>query len=1569
MRMNPRAARRMLLIGAVLVLVVAVLVSVFVVRTWQVKRRAVSQRAQGLAHFQNHEYGSTLDKLGPYLRVQAHQTDREALIVYGKAREAIEETNLRHLREAIVVYRSAFELDPTDRETGLTLLKHYNAIGFGPEARDLAVRLRPASLAETTARDLEALRGEVSARITLRAYDAQLDRVLERILSLAPDDFGAHLTWISVLRETGRGAAAIDHTRHIVEAHPADVRFQFLQAVARVDDATPGATGADEFFRKLCELTGLDPQTAEQRTAVSYTDTIFIARLLGSFDALSRSSHSLGLLREASARLADADLTRAFVRRAWQAGRYREVADRLETLDLSPSGAHTELLAFKALSLTSLGSALEARAIADALARRGDDFRARAWASALGHVADPTVAGRVSAIAALSTAQREDPLEPTFSFLLGEALFTLDRTEEAREQWQAVIASPLARGWATPHSRIAATLLGQGRFEEALKAAQQGQQTAQGNPASSVSVLSAKLAIIEAGRRPPEDPKAMLDQVERGVAQLDVLTDQEAARAVREVLIPGRVLLRSYLGDRKGAAAAISQELNRVPASAPNVLARLALISARFGLGREQECLDLAQRGNPQDAALALTRAMVFHAAGKDSEGLRTLAAGTERADEEHRTEWQIATARYLDVSDAGKTALASWVRLADANPEDFRVQLAALASRSAPDNLDFIERVAQRVARLSGTDPLRPTITGRLARARGLLAATTTSARRDEAVSLLRSMISEAPGLVEPRRLLARALLLDVPSLGIKPDVPAALEQLRGVALAAPGEAEISIEMARLYQRQRDPVRAAEEIKRLLDDPATPMDAREQAIALLIAQRDYAAARGPLESMISGAGAGATHSSLLQLAAVYRGLGQSKDALAVYHRLAAMPSQEGRHAFELADGLAACGDSDGATSVLAGLDSFGLAPGVAESARGRFTARYGDPAVASTLLERAAELDPKSFASWRDLAAFYTARRDFAKAQSAVERAAVHLPESADLAVLREQVVTVAAGENASLTGLINALSKVPGNVEQVAAMRAVEAARAGGRLGDAKALAELSSRFPTDPGVQSVVLRAYLSMTPPRADLASELAQRAIAACPESPGLSRLAFASFRTAQDWPRMLAAATAWDRGSGSVEAQMAVAEAELRNGHAARAIGTIRPLIDSARTRPEDPASAAILDVFARALIETNRESDAFELLSPTLAGPGMMRAQVWPALIASALQTGSAAEKWAGRAIQAAGKDDRAALIAVAGACADAAQRLPDRKQELLELAKSVLTPIAADPTAGATIHERLGLALQLLGDTVAAEVSYRRAIKLDQTSSIAIGNLTDLAIERGSEIDEAIVIARKAVESPNTPNPTLLFSLAKLQSAKADQTSKGDAAAAREWLARSLRSYEAAMAQMPAQFELSLRASEVHARLGNHLSAFELLDRTLQSPSLSPETRALAQNNAAFELLRLNRSAADLTRARELAASAVKQREHPAYLDTLGQIELALGQKAPAQAAFRRAIALDQRLASPLLGLAASLDETIPAQKQEASALLSRAEALWKDRPEEYSAADEAAVKALKARLAQVN
>jgi lipopolysaccharide biosynthesis regulator YciM len=150
-------------------------------------------------------------------------------------------------------------------------------------------------------------------------------------------------------------------------------------------------------------------------------------------------------------------------------------------------------------------------------------------------------------------------------------------------------------------------------------------------------------------------------------------------------------------------------------------------------------------------------------------------------------------------------------------------------------------------------------------------------------------------------------------------------------------------------------------------------------------------------------------------------------------------------------------------------------------------------------------------------------------------------------------------------------------------------------------------------------------------------------------------------------------------------------------------------------------------------------------------------------------------------------------------------------------------------------------------------------------------------------------------------------------------------------------------------ASADVLAEAALVAESLDDLTAAIAFYDRALASPD-APNGMALAatKNNLAFALCRRANGATaakDLARARTLADDAIRTAEIAPFYDTLGWITAALEDRVAATTAFRRAIALDGKSLSAVIGLADILSRGGQPEKAEAAALAVQADALIKN------------------------
>ncbi len=1512
-------------------------------------------RADGMAAYASSNYLQGVYNLGPYLRRK--QDDREALLAYAVCRENVEEGDGSHLRQVVTILQRCVGLDPSDRATALRLLKLFNATGLFPEARDLAAKLLPARLEEVGPGDVDVLREEFTALMELKAPQAKIGEIVDRIHQLAPADFGSNWLYVAWLHSSKQGDAAAAHVERLRKAFPNDPRFRLLGALseALAVGASPRWTDQGRYFKSLCDIAGLDPDTAEAVIPVDFPDADLTLRMVAAFDSIGQHTHALAVLRQGAAKIKDVNLLRVFARRAWQVGRPVEVIQVLGDLSLGAgreeggTGAHTELLAFKAVSLQEVGRAAEAQPLVDAITRRTADFRARGWAAAFAARravvrADgmpPSAPELLAAVKSAETATRENRSEPVFLYVLGQVLASLGRTTEARTAWGAAADSVLSAGWESPLVRTSQTLLDEGRVDEAIKAAKRAMSVAPRSVPALSAFLAAQVAQIEAGYTPKDAQPGLLKGFEDAAAQMAKEGNREAGQRLVQIMLPGRVILLVRAGRVKDAEALVAGAVADA-STPPDLLQRLALICARENLGQQKECLAAAERaaGSSGDrAAVAATRSLLLAASGRRDEGTRTLAALVQSAPKDQEQQWRLAMARYLDaIGDPG--ALAAWKSLVAAFPDSMVVRQACLASSAAAEDLAYVESLSKQVAAMVGADEIRPTLASRLARARALVQGPVSVRARDEAVAILRGLAVEAHDLLPVRMLLVRALLLEDSSADIHPDLPGAIEQLRAAVNVAPDKGAVALQLARVLIRKGDLASARTELERVGNDDALPTDIRLQAVDLLMAEAQFAAAAAVAATLDNRLGDRSPVPVRLRLADAYARTDRDADALRIYRRLAEQPPDNPDQIFQIADGLAFLADPSSAEAVLRAADGMSLPAGAALVLRARFAQRHSSAEAAMLAFEKAVEAAPDNADCWAGLARFLLARDDRPGALEVVRRGLERLSDNPQLLLVRQQAMLAGAdSRSVDLKSLAETLERNPATRDRAQAVRAVEQLRSSGRLGETKALVALADQFQSDVTVQLFVVRELIRHDPPRTTDAAAIVRRLSSAFPATVESARIAVAVYRAAGDWQAVSAAATLWRQLDRSPEADAAVGESMLETGNPAGALDQVEPRVPWASANLDRTAALAVLAVYGRSLVALGRQHDAAGVLGPLLSRDASFRRQVWLPLAGLHVTPESDARVWVAQVQQpldTASPDDQMALAAAWSAMA---RRFQSSQAELSGKAVEILRALAGRP--GTTIPVMIGLsdALRLAGDGSGAVNTLRQAVQEDPGSAELQLRLAVLVVETGGDPAEAVAAAEKAAAANPTPTTAIDAALGKVyERLAARYAAAGSAESARQTALKAAEAYRHVRREDPADLDACLGLAVVSEYLGDFDTMVAMYDQSLQSGVISSSpVLASIKNNLAYALLRQGQGRQALDRARALVREAIEASPVAAFYDTLGSIEAARGARPEAIEAFRKAVSLDPLAASPTVELIVLLSRGDKAERHESAAMLS--------------------------------
>lgn len=1541
MALKPKTARRLLLLAVLVLVGAGAIFAFFGVRRWQNERRSIEWRTQGMAAFEAKNYFETLNQLGRY--VQKFPNDKDVLLTWAKAREKIENADGSHLMESARFYERYLDQDPGDKATARHLVTLYLQSGLWNEARDRAQRLRPQDLAKAELEHRELLMHEAQARIAIKAADPRAGELITRALELDAADVIAQAQYARWLRDMGRGVDIAPYIEKLRKGYGDQEWCKLAIAIISIDDKST-AQGAD-VFQAATTIANIDPATGDRKGPSKHGKFIKSYQLISLFDLAYRFNHSMSVMQEELRTNPDSDLRPIVARRLWQSGASREALDVIPAkLDLSPNGTHTDLLVFKIVASLDAKAEVDHAQILKAMEERSDDFRARSWLPPLRSLVKSPPPPASESVVELLAAIKDNPREPILHYWLGSRYAELGRDDEARDAWRRAGELPLSNGWATPWIRISNSLLDAGRFEPALETSALAVRISPGSTDANLASINAQVNCLDAGIPIPGGEGPLLDSIERLIAQ-NAGSESAPVKAFVGALLPSRVLLLSRAGKTAQARSLVTEALAGQNPPSRNVLQQLASISMRQKLGVEDQVLAFAEKAFGVDPSGVYNRAMSMYRAGQKAEAV-TLLREAVKQNAANDTNWRLALARFLDAV-GDPAAKDEWIALADAKPEDLRIQLDAMRSPAAGGDSAFIDRVSERVTKLGGGDAKSAPPLIRLAKARSMLSGKPTRQVRDEAVGMLKTLAIEAPDIPEVRKMLVAALLIDDPENNLKPDIASAVEQLRNIASSSSDRSGPILDIARLYQSQRDFAKAKAELTKVTGDPELPATSRTAAADMLIGQGEFAEAIPVLEQLVREGGPTPDSLLLFRLAGVYRSMMRDADALGILRRIIAKPPTDPEQLFQLADGLAALGDSDNAAKAIGLLDKSDLDPARRELLKASYAQRRGKPDEAAAAVERAIAISPNNADAWNTLASLYMVAGDRAKAEAVVKRGLAQIPGEPRLKIYAQQLAGEVADANIDLKSIADSLAKDPANAKRAEAIRALEEMRSTDKLNDPQAWQALADRFQDDPAIQASAAQALSQLNPPQLAMAASIARRAMRNFPAAVEPAKLATFVYRQMGDWSEMLAASKAWQQLTRSRDSDIAVAEANLNTRQPKAAIEQLRPHVSTAAAGPDAPGASVVLSLQGAALIDAGQSRDAFGLLSPIIKSSRTVRNRVFLPLAGGAELPETETRQWFDAAEASAAADSIEDQLSLADAYARLSVRLPKLSKNSMDRSIAILQRLDALPAdkkgdQAAKILFGLGAALDRAGDPKAGAEAFRKSLAIQPDSISTMDALARAlaadAVARNADPSEAVAIAQRAMELAGGRGSSLSRTLAKCFEAQGQHRIKsGDAAGAKEAWGQAAAIYKQLTETVnPSMADFYLLA-QIQETIGQYREAVATYERALAMPApITKVDRAGLQNNLAYMLLKSDKSASSLNKAKDLAVAASGAVEHAAFYDTLGAIELARGDRDAAAAAYRKGLAADPKQVSCVVGLASALSEGGPKQIDEAKRII---------------------------------
>ena len=1325
MNIRPKTVRRLLILFVAFASVTGAIVALVMLRLHQRQQQTAKLREQAHAAFVARDYDQALALYSQYLarNHESQENEPDAVYEYARSRKTVPMDGSRHFYEAIGIYERYLQLDPTDpHDAQHELLELYTQVRYNKEARGLAARLL-----KKDPGDIVALWAQVESLTNDRNFADALT-ACQKLNRIDPLNFVQQQCELDLMRALKQPPEQIvDHARRLLEAHPDDPRFVALMSVAYT------CAHDDENAKKWIE----------QAAQLPPADIDSVLRIIEILDANQQFDLSDNLLDRSMRKSKDPRLLRKTMQRLWEREDSKQIVDRLAQLDAGSPASDAALLGYRALALRETGHPDQALRIVAALGTRHDDT-SKAWVIALQAEGGP---GKVDSIRKLREAEARDPVNPVFPFLLGKAYLSLGETEEAiRALGEAGRLSP---SWAVPYCMMSELLAGTGRYPAAMQTADEARRRAPNLALVQITYACAWYALdVIAGKdAQPQNLDRLLSLVE-GIQQ---------ARPNEPTTLPIYVSLLARRGHREQAVQVLKDSMSSRPAPSAQALARLTAVSEQEHLGLEQQIIACAEQAYGTTPALALTRAMLLHRAGRTADGVHLI--DSLRQAHPADISWQVVEAQYRDAT-GDAAALRQWIALGDEHPSDLQLQYTILASSSRLTDRAFWRRTIDRVKAMTGPESQL----WQIEEARWQLSGNPSGTELDATISAIQKLTQDWPALPEPHRMLADALLRTT-----RPDrMATATAELTAAYELLPGDFDSASQLAQSLISQGRAEKAAELVDAVAREPRLD---REQRLWAAKTYAQLGQVRRAIQ-LLAPAPADARQDTARDalLASLYRRLGSLDEAVALYKQVLSRPDAPVGALADGAEFFVSLNQPDTAERFLARLDKMPLKPGTMQVLRAHFDELGGAPERARQALLDATDSNPQSEQLWQELAGWYLRRGQYDQADSSAARGLKAIPGSAVLATLREQIGRLRHIPPLGLEAIIDVISHDPQNEPASHALRVLSEAwaRHDSPIATAAALRQLADQYLSFLPLQSLAVQRELALG--RYDDAIALAARATQAAPGAPEPYRLLCSADSSAGRWDDARQAAIRWRQASAAdtLDPDLFIATTYLQQARPDPQAALRQLAAYVAESSPSAKRDLA-LPLYCQALIAAGRADDAAALLQPRLSEPSWRT--VWMR-VAAFNNDADAASQWIRRISV---PSDPTEQLRLAQAWDQVGTRFDS--QPAHDSARDVLKQLIVRQQMGSEAWATWALVNQSLDALSEAETGWREYLKLRPDDPHARNNLAYVLLREGgnAKLAEAGKLVRQAIDALPAVS-TFYDTLARvqLQSGKTDDAVK---------------------------------------------------------------------------------------------------------------------------------------------------------------------------------------------------
>lgn len=1301
---NTRRIKRLSLMAAILIVVIGGLFGLY--RLNRSKQTVPDEQRISIARdaFESEDYENVVKMLertaNPETILAEIQDDPELLQMYVTARQSLPLPRAKHLQRTIGPLQRIVDLEHDNAQARKDLLSRMIVLGKEKKAIVLAKQLT-----KRHPDDAELHRQIGNANLSLgKSYDA-LD-AFTKATEIEPLDVRSHAGALHLLQDAQADLEPFTtQAIQIYEQYPGDPRAELIRALAHL---------SNEEYKSARDVL----KKAALRAPVEEEFVPFMVHWLDQADLYPLS---LDYLKRLPPQKINSFIAREAVYRAYEAGQYLTVLERLKNVDVSL--ANTDLVAAWALSCHEVDDDKECTRLIGNLSQRSDST-AKAWAKLLPLlIKDDTNPGGLidsltSVIESSKMSSDSRPLSehPYVMQILGEARLAVGDQAAAISAFER--AATMRRSWARPHMFLAQALLDQG---DAAAAAVSAQAALIRLPNARTNLLYAAALIASAD---PADP----DQVQQAVEFVDHITGDK----------PDNASLKAQtisLLATAGQTADASQRFNKLltdPTTPPQTITTLSQINQEHRLGFDEE---LRQRLNNSDAtspAGIIARATALAREGRVADGRALI----EQAIPDPPTrDWQIALGQYLIEFDADKAA-AFWSKLADQYTDDRDIQIAAFQIAGQELAPDSAQRMIDRLRLLAGESSM----TWRIEQARLKMRGRPSDKELEAAETLLQEVVTASPRDLEAQLLLTRCLILQREYLAAETSAKAAKQ-------IAPTHPVVRMLFGQVLHQRCNYEVSRVELTDLALDRAANKELRLQACAILFEQSAVSVVRTAIEAMRTEGDVGAN--GLLLLARVYATDGKTKLADALCLELLKDPGPEALDFVvryyeqtqrpELAEQARLAMRSDKfekADQLLFGAQS---------------ALRKGRAQEAIDLARQAVEIEPTNINRWKSAVtvALYLSNPEEALrfAKEAVESAS---DDPGLHSLLENRELVMLSGKDPALVPIVIAvLSSDTFRKSAIEALRLHQS-----HHNDPRRLAsELATLTKQSPHFQALhELAGDRLLTEGMNAEAYAIAAQAMNRFGASAAAARITtFAAFRLGE-WNALPNAAEAWAKRNPNdrirADLMLAAAQSELRLH--TDVLNTLSPYIKEHMGAPS--GDTPLHELYTLALVRTGRLDQTWSLLRPHLDHPTTRKLAL--RRIANDINDQAAAKQWLSAVNKAQPNDPHSQFdLARASYAAGARLQTPEIQLVARQAIQRVLASSDGDKIDVIYLNGQIA---QLLGDSKTAEQSFRKIIASAPNNVSVINNLAMLlSSQSGASQREAEQLAEKAIGlEPQDPN-----------------------------------------------------------------------------------------------------------------------------------------------------------------------------------------------------------------------